>query len=280
MEKISVEMDLDDWEFLPDTGLFDDLYHHGNSRSRKGNFSREKSFDSKGVVRPFPTSVSVDAISSVLNDKESMIKNKELEISKVPFIDISMIPPINKDVNLVTAEPDQETVSRVFFKKMKDNEFNDMKMDSPRSNSSKGLKLLTESAQFEDKEEIYKGEFNKISEVVSDQGMEKESENMDMNIKKESNWEGSLNIWGWKVNGVGALCCIGAAAATTICIVIFGSRRGNKNHHNHKIQFTIHPDDKKIKQVVQHEHILAQAIEAARAVPLNLNGSHIFFGDY
>ncbi|PIA53977.1 hypothetical protein AQUCO_00900507v1 [Aquilegia coerulea] len=275
MENFSVQMDLDDWEFLPDNF---NQYEHGE----KGNFTREKGFDRRGVIRPFPASPSVDLTSPVPTDMEPMIKKnkpKELDLSKVPFIDISMIPPVNKDVNLVTAEADQETVSRVFFKKIKDNEFNDMKMDSPRSNSSKGLKLLTESVQFEDKEEVYKGEFSKTCEVVSDQGMEKKHINLDTNSEKESNWEGSLNIWGWKVNGVGALCCIGVAAATTICFVIFGSRRGNKHRHN-KIQLEIHADDKKIKQVVQHEHILNQAIQAARAVPLNLNGSHIFFGDY
>ncbi|KAL5708583.1 hypothetical protein ACHQM5_019365 [Ranunculus cassubicifolius] len=270
MEKVSVEMELDDWEYLPDSGYcdFNDHEHVG-----KFKFPKE---DRKAVIRPFPSPRLIDVTSSmnpsvmspVPVDLEPMVKKTrrqqelELELEKIPFIDIGVVvPTMNRDINR-----DQDTVSRVFFKKMKENEFVDMKMDSPRS---KGLKLLTDqgSVQFEDKEEIYKGEIK----VKNDKEIVKR--------KKGINWDGKLNIWGWKVNGVGALCCIGVAAATTVCIVIFGNRKGNKPNHNQKIQFQINSDDnKKVKPVVQQEHIFSQAISAAREIPIN--GAHIFFGDY
>ncbi|KAF9598904.1 hypothetical protein IFM89_032758 [Coptis chinensis] len=276
-------MDLDDWEYLPDAGYLDFNHHE---HSGKGQFSTEKVFDPKGVIRPFPTSPHIHkaplenprVLSPVLISLELTVKSnkgQELELNEVPFIDIGVIPPVNKVMNLGTVGADQDTVSRVFFKKMKENEFVDMKMDSPKS-SSKGLKLLTDagSVHFEDKEEAHKTS----SEVVKNQEMVSKELYTDSNIKKGKNWEGTLNIWGWKVSGVGALCCIGVVAATTICVFIFGNRRGTKQHHSQKIQFQIHSDDKKIKQVFHQQPLLSRAISAAKDVPLN--EAHIFLGGF
>lgn len=259
MANMSVEVDIDDWEFLPDTGYYD--FNGGKSKYS----SKEKAFARKGIIRPFPATRLIDIPSPETPKATSPASIAPLQVEKLPFIDIGVIPPVTKD---------QDTVSRVFFKKMKENEFADMKMDSPKSSSNKGLKLLTDAGavQFEDKEEVYQSE--PINHKTNSEVVKNEEE---ATKKKGVDWGGDLDLWGWKVNGVGALCCIGVAAATTICIVIFGSRRGNKQNHNQKIQFQIHSDDKRIKTVVQPENFISQAIAAARDVPLN---GAIYFGGY
>ncbi|KAF8398572.1 hypothetical protein HHK36_017503 [Tetracentron sinense] len=305
MEKASVEMDLDEWEFIPDNGFLE-FHHHKDGwkrfSPRKASFDPKSMFDMNYFICPSPNShqiVETPTNSSVSKGMKKLVPvpilleptlgktpDYELvkEVTKDP-IEISIIPPVVsekiKTTNMEAVGADQDPVSQVFFKKMKENEFVDMKMDSPKS-SSRGSRPQIEmgSIQFEEKEEAYKGEameHKTSSKETIDQEMVKK-DCLDSNIKEETNWEGSgLNIWRWRLTGIGALCSIGVAAAT-ICIFIFGSRQRHKHQQqNQKLRFQIY-DDKTIKQVVHHATKLNQALSAVRGVPHTR--AHITSGGY
>ena len=62
--------------------------------------------------------------------------------------------------------------------------------------------------------------------------------------KEVGDSSGGFNFWKWSLNGVGAICSFGFAAAT-ICVLILGSQqRNNKIQQDQKIRFQIYTDDK------------------------------------
>ncbi|OVA06370.1 hypothetical protein BVC80_8885g21 [Macleaya cordata] len=291
-------MDLDEWEFLPEDG-FIDFHHHEDDKKGliDSGFDRKDVFDMNYFILPSTNSRrliekpknssvikkgmnQVVPVSIQLEPKEEKKPEQELvqEIIKLPIVEI-------KAPNLVLVGEDQDTVSQVFFKKMKENEFVDMKLDSPKS-GSRGIKAQTEtgSIQFEDKGEVY----DKNDQVMENKKTSSKTETdqemknfLDSNIKEERKFEesgGGLNIWRWRLTGIGALCSIGLTAAT-ICIFILGSRQQQKyNKQNQKIRIQIYAEDKRIKQVVHHATKLNHAISAVRGVPLTR--AHITFGGY
>ncbi|CAA3021011.1 uncharacterized protein LOC111384891 [Olea europaea subsp. europaea] len=168
----------------------------------------------------------------------------------------------------VSSEADQDPVSQVFFKKMKEPEFVDMKVESPTSTRS-GIMPQIDGAgfyQFEENEEAYKVEAldseSCTSKVKGDSEME-----MD-----ENNW--GFNIWKWSLTGIGAICSFGVAAAT-VSIIVLGSSQKSKQQ-NQKLQLQFYANDKRIKQVVHHASKLNEAI--FRGVPLTR--AHVTFGGY
>lgn len=67
-----------------------------------------------------------------------------------------------------------------------------------------------------------------------------------------------------RVNGVGALCSFGVAAAT-FCIFLLGGRQQQQQknrQHNQKIQLQMYADDESIQQVVQQASRLNQAMSS------------------
>lgn len=157
-----------------------------------------------------------------------------------------------------TEVADQDPVSQVSFKKKKEAEFVEMKMDSPKSNnSSRAIKPQIDSAtfQFDEKaEEAFRSEATE-SKVSSPKFRTDEDEQtvktigMDPEVQNEiDDWEensGGINIWKWSLTGIGAICSFGVAAAATVCIIILGGRQKNKHHQdNRKLQFHIYADDK------------------------------------
>ncbi|XP_061343348.1 uncharacterized protein LOC133289434 [Gastrolobium bilobum] len=171
-------------------------------------------------------------------------------------------------------EADEDTVSQVFFK-IKENEFVDMKMDSPKS-CGRGLFPPLDASgalKFEDKDEAM--------EIMASPRMKIEKEMVIMNCDKEEEDEedttDGFNLWKWSLTGVGAICSFGVAAAT-ICVLFFGSQQRNKPHQDQKIRFQIYADDKRIKEMVQHATKLNEAISAVRGVPLSR--AHITYGGY
>ncbi|KAI9178600.1 hypothetical protein LWI28_028389 [Acer negundo] len=75
-----------------------------------------------------------------------------------------------------------------------------------------------------------------------------------------------FDLWKWSLIEIGAICSF-EVAATTMCIIIFGSQQ--RNQHNHKkLCFQIYADDKRIKQVVQQATKLNEAISVVRGVPI------------
>lgn len=165
---------------------------------------------------------------------------------------------INGELKEVT-EGDLDPIFQVFFKK--ENEFVEMKMDSLRSNP-RGTSLPhieTDVFQYEDKSDDHdmssKVGIDEVEKVVHEEGNE------------------GLNLWKWSVNGIGAFCSFGMAAAT-ICIILFGSGQRHKQQ-TQKIRIQIFSDDKRIKQVV---HRANEAMSAVRGVPLST--AHITYGGY
>ncbi|KAF5198708.1 transmembrane protein [Thalictrum thalictroides] len=188
-------------------------------------------------------------------------RNSEQEVVK----EVIKVGSISKQVLL---EGDQEMISsqHVFFNnKLKETQFVDIKMDSPRSTRAVWNQIETGgSIQFDSKKEDHQ---EKKQDLVQE--------------KEIINWKKNgcgFNIWKWRLTGIGALCSIGMAAAT-ICIFILGNQQKHKHHQqNQKLSFQIYSDDKRFKQVVQHATKLNQAISSVRGVPINR--AHITCGGY
>ncbi|KAF3442226.1 hypothetical protein FNV43_RR16142 [Rhamnella rubrinervis] len=302
-------MDLDEWEYLPDDGFLD--YHADGEKkifpSKRNNSETKSVFNMNYFICPSPNSMRTDPTGNsrvgstnqlvpIQFEQPALGKSPEggdhhhhqqlvKEITKVP-IEISDVKSTVSGKVLApndcaggNLEADQDTISQVFFKKMKENEFVDMKMDSPKSPTRSGGGFVPQ---------IDSGAFQ-FDEKDDHQGMEtKSSPRMRNNLEaadanKEVNWdgddsEGGLNLWKLSFTGIGAICSFGIAAAT-ICILFFGNQQKNQQHQlNQKLRFQIYTDDKRIKQAVHHATKLNEAISAARGIPLNR--AHITYGGY
>lgn len=276
-------MDLEDWEILPDDGFLQ-IHDDGGKMifSRKYTSNSKNEFNMNYFICPTPKpsqfvdttehssrvpnqivpfQVQLDpTFQETTNDQEVIIA-KEV-ISKVP-LEINMLPSKNIVEEIIKSPnfgEDHDQFSQVFFKKMKENEFENMiKMDSPKSNNKTILSQVdADPFQFEEKEE----DLEVDKEIV---------------IKKlEENNNGGLNLLNKSLNGIGAICSFGVAAAATICIIFMGSHQ--KHKQNQKLRFQIFTDDKRIKQVVHHATRLNEAISAVRGVPVTR--AHITVGGY
>lgn len=148
------------------------------------------------------------------------------------FVEATVLdpPPPNRllppSVEIKMESLDQDPVSQVFFKKMRETEFVDMKVDSPKPSAV--VPQIEANFQFEED----KGEMD--SKMV-------EGEREDLE-------RGGANVWKWSLNGIGAICSFGVAAAT-FCVIVFTTTTNNKHHHhhNHKLHFRIYSDDKVIR---------------------------------
>jgi hypothetical protein len=259
-------MDLEEWEFLPDDGFLD--FHEGGE---KKNFLGKRNSDPKTVFN-----MNYFICPSPNNPKKIIEPSSPPGNSRLPSqlvtVPIHLEPPSGKthhhddelvvneiitkvpiEINVLSpASPpntaDQDTVSKVFFK-MKENEFVDMKMDSPKS-GSRGFMPQIDTFQFEDKGETLESKSMSSPRMKVEKDLvlsKKNSMDCDANNIEEINWEetnGKLNIWKWSLTGIGAICSFGVAAAT-ICVLFFGSQqRNNHLQHNHKLRFQIYTDDK------------------------------------
>lgn len=209
---------------------FDDSYSENESRLQK---------------QFIPLQIQMDD-HKVFDQREDEVK----EITKLPIL-------INNELK-EAPEADLDPIFQVFFKK--ENEFVEMKMDSPRSGSCRIMLPYTETDVFQYEDESYDHEFNDSSpsKVVNDE-VEK--------VTKEEN-----NIWKRGFNGIGTFFSLGMAAAT-ICIILFGN--GQRHKQKQKFRIQIYSDDKRIKQVVHHAN---EAMSKMRGVPLTT--AHITYGGY
>ncbi|XP_002525420.2 uncharacterized protein LOC8276500 [Ricinus communis] len=289
-------MDLDEWEILPRSGGFLN-YHEGDRGGSKTSSNTRTMFDMDYFVCPSspPTNSTIVPNQQLVpvpfqleptavitgRDQEEGNRKKPIDIKAVPSL---IILPEVKDPDKALKEADQDPISQVFFKKMTENKFVDMKMDSPES-PTKGFvppplpQIDAGKFNFEDRSETFiKGE--NLEAKISSPRIKNEK---DINEEvEEGNWEdssGGLNLWKWSLNGIGAICSFGVAAAT-VCIIIFGSHQRNKQQQqqNQKLRFQIYTDDKRIKQVVHHATRLNEAITAVRGVPIAR--AHITYGGY
>ncbi|KAL7168805.1 hypothetical protein ACSBR2_033940 [Camellia fascicularis] len=290
-------MDLQEWEILPDDGFLE-IHDDGGKKifSRKyygGGDPNTSVFNMNYFICPSPKSqkthphhLHLPPLNPIPLQLDHQLAVKEEEVTnKVP-----KAPNIGGAV-----ETDQDTVSQVFFKKMKENEFVDMKMDSPKSSGSRGIlpqPQIDAAPKFQFEDTNKKGEETMELEMETEMELELELEGKsgsEMRIEKENRMEldsdengnGGINLWKWSLNGIGAICTFGVAAAT-ICIVILGSHHRNNQHRQQHQQFQIYPDQKRMKQVVQHASKLNEAMSAVRgvAVPLTVTRAHFTFGGY
>ncbi|KAJ6697252.1 hypothetical protein OIU85_003605 [Salix viminalis] len=296
------EMDLEEWELLPHDRFID--YHEDGEKktfgaSKRGSPNPKTMFNmnyfmcpssppkhSRGVVpnQLVPVPIELEPATTIMDVLEDHVISKKDVISVVP-IDLNTVVPSATMAEV--KEADQDSVSQVFFKKMKENEFVDMKLDSPKSSNTKGTGFVP--PQIDAGSTFNFDEKNDHQGYLGDQVLEntkitspriKITEN-EKSAKEEVNWEedgGGLNLWKLSLTGIGAICTFGVAAAT-ICIFIFGSQQRNRHHQqNQKLSFQIYTDDKRIKQVVHHATKLNEAIAAARGVPIAR--AHITYGGY
>ncbi|KAG6637951.1 uncharacterized protein LOC122279884 isoform X1 [Carya illinoinensis] len=299
-------MDLDEWEYLPDDAFLDfrevgekNIFWGKRSSDPKTIFNMNyficPSPNSRKINEPPGNSMMPSQLVTVPIHFESTggtgkAQDDELhkDIAKVP-IEISVVRSAvipKKNIAPITGamEADQDTVSQVFFK-MKENEFVDMKMDSPRS-GSRGFMAQIDSGsfQFEEKGEALESKTSPRMKVENEMAMSKKN-TMDMDgdgSQEEVTWEensGRLNIWKWSLTGIGAICSFGVAAAT-ICILFFGNQPGDKQHQKkERLRFQIYTDDKRIKQQVGNQATkLNDALAAVRGVPMTR--AHITCGGY
>ncbi|KAL0316914.1 UNVERIFIED_CONTAM: hypothetical protein Sradi_5569600 [Sesamum radiatum] len=137
-------------------------------------------------------------------------------------------------------------VSQVFFKKMKETEFVDMKVESPRGGtSSRGIMPQIEGAgvfQFEEKGDGDPCNKEAKVDVEAEMVMNK------MEVGLEESDEDGINIWRWSLTGIGAICSFGVA----VCIIILSSHRKNK-YGDGKLRFQMYTDDKRMKHQVIEE---------------------------
>ncbi|KAJ1398353.1 hypothetical protein SESBI_31193 [Sesbania bispinosa] len=288
-------MDLDEWEFLSDDGYIDfnedghekqlfpgkinldmDYFYPSSPTSRRRNRITDPQRKPRVLNQLVPLPILLEPRIGKAPDEgleKDITKNHPMEVTVVTSPSASSTEKI-KDLLKVgpSVEADQDTVSQVFFK-IKENEFVDMKIESPKS-SSRGLwpPMDAGALKFEDKSEAM--------EIITSPRKKIEKE-MLSNTEEDSTWDeendSGFNIWKWSLTGVGAICTFGVAAAT-ICVLFFGSQQKKKTQHEHKIRFQIYTDDKRIKQVVQHATKLNEAISAARGVPMSR--AHITIGGY
>nr|AFK36213.1 unknown [Lotus japonicus] len=255
-----------DWVLLSDDGSLD-----GGDENQiflgKSNPESKSDFDMNYFYCTSPKSRDSSTTQLLHDDPIQFVENTEDD-----HVGDNSDTTSEKIKAVVVEADEQETLSVSRFFLQLENKFADMKMDSPKS-SPRVLfppPLDAGALKFEDK-----GEAMEVM-VSPRRKVENEMATMDCDREEVDPTDG-FNFWKWSLTGVGAICSFGVAAAT-ICVLVFGSQQKNKFHQNHKIQFQIYTDDKRIKQVVQQATKLNEAIAATRGIPLSR--AHITYGGY
>ncbi|XP_076960827.1 uncharacterized protein LOC143637278 [Bidens hawaiensis] len=149
------------------------------------------------------------------------------------------------------SDQDQDPIFQVFFKK--GNQLVETKMGSPRLSCQEYDFSRTETGSFQYEE---KNDDHVIGCSSSPKMIKKEV------VDWKENKERFMNVLKWGLDGIGGFCSLGMAAAS-ICVILYVNGRRHKQQKKLKLQ--IHPDNKRIKQVVQKAN---EAMSAVRGVPL------------
>lgn len=208
----------DEWELLSDDGFLEINDHGAANQIYSRNSSSAVVIQMNYFICPPPSNQFVQA---TLPD---------------PPPPNRLLPP---PLEIKMESLDQDPVSQVFFKKMRETEFVDMKVDSPKPSAV--VPQIEANFQFEEE----KGEMD--SKMV-----EGEREDLERS---------GANVWKWSLNGIGAICSFGVAAAT-FCVIVFTTTANNKHHHhhNHKLHFRIYSDDKVVRITHTHTDIVTNFI--------------------
>ncbi|XP_073150352.1 uncharacterized protein [Henckelia pumila] len=254
-------MDIEEWELLPEEGFLGIHDDGGKKINPKGSTV----FHMNYFICPSNVVDSVPQQDHAKNQLPPLsVHLLEPRIPKKPPDQESAVPPgeIIKKITPPPTPPSSDPVSQVFFKKMKEAEFVDIKVDSPRSGSaSRGfIPPIEGSAVFQFEE---KGGQSPVSCDISEMEIKEE----DVKDSKKDDGGGS-NIWKWSLTGIGAFCSLGV---TVCCIIVFRSSGRMSNKHplqNQKLQSQTHANNKRIKQGVDHASRLTEAVCAVRGVPI------------
>ncbi|KAL0346332.1 UNVERIFIED_CONTAM: hypothetical protein Sradi_4464500 [Sesamum radiatum] len=288
-------MDLEEWELLPDEGFLeinDDggkklLYTKASTTSdfQMNYFICPQKESLKNQFLPVPIDLEKPQDEMVDQEKEA-IKIIPVESTDMMMMMMMMpaaasekkMKPVLNSGGPLGADQDP-AVSQVFFKKMKETEFVDMKVESPRGGaSSRGIMPQIEGAgvfQFEEK-----GDDDLCNKV--DVGPEMVVNKMELGLGESD--EDGINIWKWSLTGIGAICSFGVA----VCIIILSSHRKNK-YGDEKLRFQIYTDDKRMKQQViegggSYNKKISEAMRAVRGVanPMSMTTrrARITYGGY
>ncbi|TKY62902.1 cation channel family protein [Spatholobus suberectus] len=259
-------MDTNDWVVLSDDGFSD----FNEDCDEKHIFWGKRNSDSKSVLdmgylsrETFGTSrnshprVPKQVVHVPIQFEPRIVKAPDeglVEVNTKDHVEVTPVPsPITSEkIKGGVLEANHDTVSQV-LSKIKE-------MESPKS-IGRGLFPSPDigALKFDDKGEA--------QEIMASPRMKIEKEMTIMDCDKVEDSSGGFNFWKWSLNGVGAICSFGVAAAT-ICVLFFGSQQRNKIQHDQKIRFQIYTNDKRIKQVVQHATKLNEAISAVNGVPM------------
>ncbi|KAL1195544.1 hypothetical protein V5N11_030810 [Cardamine amara subsp. amara] len=275
-------MDLEEWEILPKNnykGL--DLGLDEDNEEKKMMRNTGKSFDMDYFICPINDSVGK---TEFLHHRSSMVPTQLLQIP-ITWEPVSTIddtedhkkypgPDFSEDPELLT---DPFPSPRITFKKTKETKFADMKIDSLAS------PLAQNDDKHSDSEGGLGGEY--YDEVMGPEG----EESCDLRSKKEVDWDGDesiggerMNLWKKGLNGIGAICSFGvAAAAATICVFFLGHNNSIKGcrNKNQILRFQIYSDDnKRMNEVVKHATKLNEVISVMKGLPVAR--AQISFGGY
>ncbi|CAN8243991.1 unnamed protein product [Cochlearia groenlandica] len=254
-------MDLEDWELLPRNSNKNnnkslDLYEYHETEKKK--MIRE-SFDMDYFICPTQVPVGKTEIHQISN---------VVVPTQLPHIPITWEP-------ITTAEEDTyHNKNNVLSPRIrKETEFADMKIDT---------QAFTKSPMPSNDE--------KHSESKGRLGVDG-----DLKCKKEIDWDDDeeeeeeeericgerMNLWKFGLNGIGAICSFGVAAAT-ICVFLLGHNNNNIKgcrNKNKILRFQIYSDDnKRKKEVVKHGSKLNEAISVMKSLPVTR--AQISFGGY
>lgn len=226
-------MDLDEWELLPrnsfkDLDLDHDEDHHG--AMMMDYFLSPSTQDPLHKTESPPRSIVVPTkLLQVPIAWEPLLDHENKKIPNDPDLD-----PDSKQ----SLSTDSVPSPRVSFKKMKETEFADMKIDPPARITSPlpqiDVAKPSDSEGGDDLREKKEVHWEKENDdVTNDRGGEK------------------LNLWKIGLNGIGAICSFGvAAAAATVCVFFLGHNniKVSKNK-NQMLRFQIYSDDNKVSKL-------------------------------
>ncbi|RDX83608.1 hypothetical protein CR513_35450, partial [Mucuna pruriens] len=271
-------MDTGEWVVLSDDGFFD----VNEECDEKQNFLGKRNLDSKSVLDMDYFYICTSPKSKKISEgprnfhprvpKQVVHVPIQLEPRIVKAPDEGLVKENTKDHVEVTLVPSSTTTTE----KIKEGVL--------KTDHDTGSQILSKIKEIESPKPIVRGMLPSPDYVGALKFEEDKGEPQEimtsprMNIEKEmtimecvtevEDSTGGFNFWKWSLNGVGAICSFGFAAAT-VCVLILGSQQRNKIHHDQKIRFQIYTDDKRIKQVVQHATKLNEAISAVGGVPLS-----------
>ncbi|KAJ4872315.1 Uncharacterized protein Rs2_19620 [Raphanus sativus] len=241
------DMDLEEWELLPKS-CFKDLDLDHDEDDHHGAMMMD-CFLSPSTQDP------LHKIESPPRSRVVPTKLLQVPIAWEPVLDLDPDP---KQTLLMDSAPSP----RVSFKKTKETEFADMKTDPPaRITSPVPLIDAAKPSDCEGSDDLQVKKEN--DDVTSEHGGEK------------------LNFWKIGLNGIGAVCSFGvAAAAATVCVLFLGHNNIKVcKDKNHKLRFQIYSDDhKRMNEAVNHATKVNEAIFAMKGVPVVR--AQISFGGY